>query len=203
MGVLRLFSPIRQPAWIAVTVAVGCLATCVIAFGSQSAAAYVLEGPRWPGQAAPHTCCATLTYRNIAPDARDFNAGTMGANAWNTSPAQVYLKTSLTGDITFEEANSASLQWDGLTTWSTYVGGNGVTYFKAGMTIQVNDYFLRGYSPAMAQSVSAHEFGHSVGLGHNYGCVLMNPYTNARFISACGYVSTPQADDVNGANALY
>jgi hypothetical protein len=105
--------------------------------------------------------------------------------------------------IGYYEANNSGVSWDGLTTYSTYVGGNGVRYFNTGMSVQVNHYYLRNYSAAKAQSVSAHEFGHAAGLGHVSNCELMNGYTSTRYSATCGYINTPQGDDVNGVNHLY
>ena len=115
----------------------------------------------------------------------------------------VLYQTSLTPQIDYYEANNPSVGWDGLTTWSTYQGGNGVTYFSLGMSVQVNYHSTKNYSAAKTQSVSAHEFGHALSLGHNRVCVLMNPHTSTRYGSSCGYINTPRAADTNGANALY
>ena len=165
--------------------------------------AYTLEGARWSGQPSPGVCCAQITYRNLAGDAKDFNAGTQGAAAWNNSSALVWLSTTSAAHINFEEANNSGVGWDGLTSWTTYTGGDGRTYFSVGMTVQVNHYHLKNYTVAQAQSVSAHEFGHALGLGHNNACVLMNPYTSTRYGSSCGYINVPKTDDVSGVNSLY
>lgn len=53
-------------------------------------------------------------------------------------------------------------------------------------------------------SVSVHEFGHALGLGHTQGAVIMNPYTwgeNSRYEAY--NLTTPQIDDLYGINALY
>ena len=81
-----------------------------------------------------------------------------GANAWGNSAALVYIDLSNSNVVDFDEANNSSVGWDGLTSWKTYLGGDGRTYFSPGMTVQVNHYYLRNYSLAEAQSVSAHEF---------------------------------------------
>jgi hypothetical protein len=178
-----------------------CAVSVYVLAAPVGANAYTLEGPIWPGQPGSHTCCANLTYRNFAGDSKDFNAGTQGANAWDNSAAFVFIRTSLTPQIDFEEANNSGVGWDGLTSWSTYRGGNGVTYFNQGMTVQVNNYYLKNYSSGEAQSVSTHEFGHSAGLGHAGGCVIMNGYTGTRW-GTCG-IDTPRSDDDNGVDALY
>jgi hypothetical protein len=165
--------------------------------------AYTLEGARWSGQPSPGACCAQITYRNLAGDSKDFNSGTQGAAAWNNSSALVWLSTSSAADINFQEANNSGVSWDGLTSWTTYTGGDGHTYFSPGMTVQVNNYYLKNYTAAKAQSVSAHEFGHALGLGHNSACVLMNPYTSTRYSSSCGYINVPVTDEVSGVNSLY
>lgn len=168
-----------------------------------AANAYTLEGARWSGQPSPGVCCAQITYRNLAGDAKDFNSGTQGAAAWNNSSAPVWISTSSAPHIYFEEADNSGVGWDGLTSWTTYTGGDGRTYFSVGMTVQVNNYYLKNYTAAQAQSVSAHEFGHALGLGHNSACVLMNPYTPTRYGSSCGYINVPKTDEVSGVNSLY
>ncbi len=164
--------------------------------------AYSLEGPRWPGQPGAGTCCVSLTYRNLAGDSIVYNAGTAAGTAWTDSAALAVFSTSSTSNIDYGEANDSSVSWDGITLWNTHTSG-GTTYFNDGMIVQLNYYYVQSYTPAKAQSVSAHEFGHALGLGHNSSCVLMNPNTPSRYSSWCGYINTPQSDDVNGVNAQY
>ncbi len=167
------------------------------------ASAYTLEGPRWPGQPTPPLCCASVTYRNWASDTSVWTAGGDGATAWNSSPAPVLFSTAVIADINYYEANDSSVSWDGLTTYYYYTGGDGKKYFSSPASVQVNFYYTKNYVRAKTQSVSAHEFGHALGLGHMSTCTLMNGYTSIRYSSSCGYIDIPQTDDVNGIKVLY
>jgi hypothetical protein len=170
--------------------------------GASPVGAYSLEGPIWSGQPSPGTCCAKIYYRNNAVHSAVLVAGSNAATAWNNSPGLVLFDTSLSFHFTYDEADNSSVGWDGLTSWTTYKGSNGVTYFKS-MSVQVNYYYSKNYTSGQTQSVSAHEFGHALGLGHSSACVLMNGYTNIRYSSSCNYINTPLSDEINGVNALY
>ncbi len=65
----------------------------------------------------------------------------------------------------------------------------------------INSFYTDGYVPEKRQSVTAHELGHVLGLGHADGAVLMNPFTNVRWDQ--GRINQPTADDRAGVNALY
>jgi hypothetical protein len=87
--------------------------------------------------------------------------------------------------------------WDGIaylypsTTSNPYTGGN----------TRLNTYYIQKYPAAKVQCVQAHEFGHILGLAHETGAVLMNPYSDQRYDTYGIY--TPQQDDVDGVNAIY
>lgn len=91
---------------------------------------------------------------------------------------------------------------DGLARYQYYTGSNGKEYFISGeVTATLNHHYTSGYGSGKIKSVSAHEFGHALGLARHSGCYLMEPTTPTRW-GTCG-INTPQADDVHSANALY
>jgi hypothetical protein len=172
----------------------------IIAFvGTQPANAYHLEGPKWQYTPASGCCAYIHVSPNGAADSSGLNImssfdkqGFIGAvNAWNGSPANVYLDFH-SGALTLYDPTVSNVSWDGLTTWQT----NSQGYF-ANAQVKLNTYYTRNESASEIQGVAAHELGHAMGLAHSSTCVLMNPTT-----PRCG-IDTPQSDDVNGINHLY
>ncbi|MBX6773426.1 MAG: matrixin family metalloprotease [Chloroflexi bacterium] len=73
-------------------------------------------------------------------------------------------------------------------------------------TLLLSSFFFHGKCcrvqlPAPAKSWVGHELGHALGLAHNSGPYLMDPKTSDRYGKYGVY--TPQADDIQGAEALY
>ena len=132
---------------------------------------------------------------------KDTTALFNGANAWSSSAAYVIFYTSNVPNIYAGDTNNSSVGWDGLTTYSSYTGSNGVKYFNNGTIVTLNYHYTQNYSANEAQSVAVHEFGHALGLAHSSTCVIMNGSTYTRYVT-CG-VYIPQYDDDNGVNALY
>lgn len=166
-----------------------------------STRAYNLEGPRWPGQPSPHHCCADVYWEQDAVYSKDVIGWDDGANAWTDSAAYVIFYGSNVPNIYAQDTDNSSVGWDGLTSYSWYTGDNGIEYFNNGTVVTLNYYYTRNYGTNETQSVSTHEFGHSIGLAHSSTCVIMNPDTSVRY-GQCG-VYTPQSDDDNGVDALY
>jgi hypothetical protein len=169
------------------------LATCL------PANAYILLGPRWAGQPAPPTCCAQITYRNIAGQTRNINGLNNGAYAWSASAAPAVISLNNSYMINAYDVDNSSVSWDGLTSWSFYYGSDGRKYFNWGTNLRLNNHYTKNYTATTIKGLAAHEFGHALGLDdRSSGCEIMNGTTASR----CG-LSTPQTDDVNGIKALY
>lgn len=125
----------------------------------------------------------------------------IGASGWSGTDVNFISGNAGNYNILCTEVDNSNVAWDGLTNYS-YSG----SYFTS-QTLQLNRAITNTWNSDEAlKSVVIHEFGHCLGLEHDYslGEVIMNPYTwgvNSRY-GDYG-ISTIQADDINGANALY
>ena len=154
------------------------------------ARAYHLEGGRWRTN--------VITYYTETP-AYSWSVDT-AAYAWNTSGANVhFVKTTrtkakvLVGIRWYKHAGDAHIQ---------RVGG---MFVNAQVGIQT------GHDRFEMALIMAHEFGHVLGLDHEFGvCATMNPSVGADHTTMCPAPPAGtwtcrllQADDVRGAVALY
>lgn len=157
--------------------------------------AYNLEGCKWAGDSLD------ITYKSDIVFSADQSAFQNAIHDWNGTPAKILFAAPATGqhvDIVALSANNSSVAWDGLTTY--YCQGG---YFSdtASTNVQINHYFTQNYTSNETESVAGHELGHALGLAHNSGPYLMDPNTSDRYGKYGVY--TPQADDIQGAEALY
>jgi len=154
------------------------------------AAGYKLEGGRWPTR--------TITYFTETP-AYAWSVDT-AAYAWNTSGARVqFVRSSranakvLVGIRWYRKAGDAHVQ---------RVGGR---FLSAQIGIQT------GHDRYEMALIVAHEFGHVLGLDHQYGsCATMNPSVGDDHTTWCPAPPAGnwtcrllQSDDVRGAVRLY
>ena len=154
------------------------------------AAGYHFEGGRWPTR--------TITYYTETP-AYGWSVDT-AAYAWNTSGARVqFVRSSrpnarvLIGIRWYKKAGDAHVQRFGDRFVSAQIG------------IQT------GHDRFEMALIVAHEFGHVLGLDHEYGaCATMNPSVGNDHTTRCPAPPSGmwtcrllQYDDVRGAVALY
>ncbi|MGD0153730.1 MAG: matrixin family metalloprotease [Thermacetogeniaceae bacterium] len=156
----------------------------------QSASAYTLEGYTWEDP-TPVTYWWDTTITSATSRACWQN----GASAWNNATSRVSFSYNSNYEVYLGATNDDNISWDGIT--ALYASGNTITSADC----YLNEYYTNGYSSAKRQSVSTHELGHVLGLGHSNGARIMNPYTDSRW-DTYG-VNTPQTDDLNGINAMY
>jgi hypothetical protein len=167
------------------------LATCLLALVlAPSAGAYRLEGGRWP--------TTTVRYYNEVP-AYTW-AVDSAAFAWNTSGAHVrFLKSSRRhADVL------VGIRW-------FKIAGEARVHRLAGRIVRAEVGIQSGNDRYMMALITAHEFGHVLGLDHEDNvCATMN---TVMYVNHPEHCSAPpdgmwvcrllRADDVRGAVSLY
>ncbi|MCH5275932.1 MAG: matrixin family metalloprotease [Lachnospiraceae bacterium] len=166
---------------------------CVLFLGiSITTYAYYTSGYIWPS--------STISYYYESYNSlRGKTYFQIGANGWTGTDVNFVSGTAGNHNILCTETNQPKVGWDAITAITV----NGKYYTSN--TIQINTALTQTYNDDGAlRSVIIHEFGHCLGLGDSGDAVIMNGYTwgdGSRY----GYyrITTIQADDKNGANALY
>jgi len=155
--------------------------------------AYELMGPKW---ASIYT--DPLQYYSTCHYSTQVSSAT---SDWNNAVDDITLSSGgILCIYKIKDTNNSEVEWDGITDWAA-VGG----YFVK-CDVYINEYPIEelSYPTAAIKSVIAHEMGHAFGLDENEGPYIMNPCTYGAS-SRYGYygISTPQADDANGVDAIY
>lgn len=159
-------------------------------------------GPKWPSPSAsydPHTLSSS--WKSVA---------SFGATQWNNvtpSPWAWSVNNSSNNDVIRSAIDGRG---GTLAVTTIYYSGSTITR----MTIKFDTaerWYLGSGSPASNQvdgrSVSAHEFGHGLGLGHTSSSNCPGNSNNATmcpsYYMGTTWQRTLQTDDRNGLNSLY
>lgn len=172
------------------------LATIILipAFFSKGAAAYLLEGCKWPGYTIYWYTDTTGDYETQT---------TNSALAWSATPTRISTSFSTTNQwIIVHAVNNGNDGHPGITYYLCTPTGA----FQQPTVSDYNTSYTDFYSSAEKQNVMVHELGHAIGLGHSGSapppCPQPIMYPNVSTYETCGE-NTPQQDDINGINALY
>src|SRR5258708_40300731 len=157
----RISSPLSK--WSYKAALAGILSLALLLLATSSVFAYHLEGPRWYG--TPHSGCCANVLVNVQGSwhSVDRSALTNGVNAWNGSPANVWLTQTTSGALTAQDAYNSSVGWDGLTNYA-WSGA----YFSYAH-VYINYYYTQSYPAGAIQGIAVHELGHALGLAHTSG----------------------------------
>ena len=96
-----------------------------------------------------------------------------------------------TATVTLTTDHYGNTSWDGYAKWFNCT---------TSATAFTNRDYTHSYTNLKKQALAAHEIGHTVGLGHETGCVIMNGSSRTRS-NVCGLVKLT-SDDRRGTNAL-
>lgn len=120
---------------------------------------------------------------------------------WNYTPTKIYFSGDGYGITTYND-NEGNTGYDGISRRTC----NSNNTFRD-VTSNLNSYYTNNYSAQKRESVSTHELGHAVSLGHENGtnspCPVAIMYfaTGLRF-DTCGEFR-PHPDDITGINSIY
>ncbi len=173
--------------------AISAVATLAIAAGVLVAAtlpaeAYATNGCTWSS--------ATLNVRNQMPSGTYSTVAVDSISAWSTST-----------DVNLSPTTSTSAAWSIKTYDQGANGYSGYSYWTCllghftNAQATLNPYYTDGYSTSKKRAVAVHELGHTLGLAHASGAVIMNSCPGCMWDSYAFW--TPRTDDRNGINALY
>jgi hypothetical protein len=117
------------------------------------------------------------------------DARTAAINTWDAlGRINIAPDTSVTTtDLEWFDLDRGDTGWDGKYFPQSFADG-----------IQLNEYYLRGYSTGKRRGVASHELGHALGLAHSYAGQVMVDNSASR-----GAMYVPQSHDRADYNSLW
>jgi hypothetical protein len=150
--------------------------------------AYNTEGCRWYNSTIGWEKDSSLT-------ASDLQAVQLAIANWNDVPMSAHLQYNLRNDVVYYSVNQGNNGVLGVTTYRCLFG-----YFQGPTTVDLNDYYLNGFSVQHREYVTAHESGHAIGLAHTSGIDVMYPDDSVWYNYG---IFVPMLDDINGVQSIY
>lgn len=155
--------------------------------------AYHYLGSKWPSSSIKYN------YDNQTSSGYVQTFFGSAANVWSKSDVTIRKSGSGNDVIYCIQVSEPKESWDGI---SSNYKKNGIISYSL---IEINKAITKTWNNQGAlKSVVVHEFGHTLGLDHTNGAVIMNPYTWGSKSRYGEYgVTVPASDDIKGINALY
>lgn len=154
--------------------------------GVQSTSAYVLEGWRYTYKDMTYKWGDRLQSSSVIK-----TGWTNATTAWKNSNGMNLYQHNLSINLLNSWYESSSTYYGRMTT--TYNSNKFVTKLYG----ELNSGNSNMTKSNVAKSTAVHEFGHSMGIGHNSGSSIMNSNRDRT------KVYNPTQDDINGIKSIY